>query len=68
MIRSNVPHNAESLTLTNKIEIDLMTCEKKILRKMCGPTYENGYWRIKMNQDIYDKFQSPGTGITMQVR
>jgi hypothetical protein len=27
--------------------------EKKILRKILGPISENGYWRIKMNQEIY---------------
>jgi len=36
-----------------------MTCEEQILRKKCGPTYEIGYWRIKMNQEIYKKFNSP---------
>jgi hypothetical protein len=25
----------------------------KILRKIYGPTYEIGYWRIKMNQEVY---------------
>jgi hypothetical protein len=27
--------------------------EKKILRKILGPISENGYWRIKINQEIY---------------
>jgi hypothetical protein len=39
------------------INIDmLMTWERKILRKMYGPTKENGQWRIKItkykSQDI----------------
>jgi hypothetical protein len=29
------------------------------LRKIHGPTYENGYWRIRMDQDIYNTFKSP---------
>jgi hypothetical protein len=41
------------------MERGLMTWERKILRKIYGPTYENGYWRIKMNQEIYNKFKFP---------
>jgi hypothetical protein len=33
----------------------LMTFERKIMRKMCGPTRtDDDYWRIKTNQDIND--------------
>jgi hypothetical protein len=30
-----------------------MVFERKILRKILGPTYENDFWRIKTNQDLY---------------
>jgi len=30
----------------------LMVLERKILRKIFGPTYENGSWRIKTNQEL----------------
>jgi hypothetical protein len=30
----------------------LMVFERKILRKMFGPTYENGFWRIKTHQEL----------------
>jgi hypothetical protein len=29
-----------------------MVFERKILRKMFGPTYEKGSWRIKTNQEL----------------
>ena len=29
-----------------------MVIERKILRKIFDPTYENGSWRIKTNQDL----------------
>jgi len=29
-----------------------MGFEKKILRKIFGPTYENGSWRIKTNGEL----------------
>jgi hypothetical protein len=43
----------------NKMERVLMMWERKILRKIYGPTYENGCERIKMSQEIYNKFKSP---------
>jgi len=37
--------------MTNK----LMTFERKIMKKIFGPTRTNdGYWRIKTNQEIND--------------
>jgi hypothetical protein len=45
----------------------LMMWERKILRKIYGPTYENGYWRTKMNQEIYNKFKSPNTVTIIKV-
>jgi hypothetical protein len=30
-----------------------MVFERKILRKIFGPTYENGSWRIKTNQELH---------------
>jgi hypothetical protein len=30
----------------------LMVFERKILRKIFGPTYENGSWRLKTNQEL----------------
>ena len=35
-------------TMTNR----LMVSERKMLRKILGPTYENGSWRIKTNQEL----------------
>jgi hypothetical protein len=30
------------------------------------PTHENGSWRIKINQEIYNKFKSPDTIIVIK--
>jgi hypothetical protein len=35
-----------------------MTWERKILRKMYGPTYENTHWRIKINSELESKYKS----------
>ena len=32
---------------------------KELLEKIYGSTYENGSWRTKMNQQIYNKFTFP---------
>ena len=34
----------------------LMTWERKILRKIYGPTEENGQWRIKTNEELRINF------------
>jgi hypothetical protein len=36
----------------------LMTWEGKILRKIYGPTKENGQWRIKTNSELITKYKS----------
>jgi hypothetical protein len=46
----------------------LMKWERKILRKIYGSIYENGYWRIKMNQEIYNKFKSPNIVSVIKIR
>jgi len=35
-----------------------MTWERKILRKIYGPTKENGQWRIKTNAELITKYKS----------
>jgi len=41
----------ETWTLKEIMINRLMVFERKILRKIFGPTYENGSWRIKTNQE-----------------
>jgi hypothetical protein len=37
-----------------------MIFERKITRKICGPTRtDDGYWRIKTNQEINDLLKGP---------
>jgi hypothetical protein len=51
-----VIYGAETWTLTSKIRKILMTWERKILRKMYGPTKEDGQWRIKTNEELRTKY------------
>jgi len=44
-----------------------MTWERKILKKYMSQLYENGYWKIKWNQEIYNKFKSPDIVTVIEV-
>jgi hypothetical protein len=46
----------------------LMTWERKILRKIYGPTYENGHWRIKINSELESKYKSRDIVSVIKVR
>jgi hypothetical protein len=45
-----------------------MMRERKLLRKIYGTTFENGCWRINMDQEIYNKFKSPNILTVVKVR
>jgi len=45
-----------------------MTWERKSLRKIHWPTYENDYWRNKMNLEIYNVFKSPDIVTLIKVK
>ena len=63
----NVPV-AETWTLTSKREKMLMTWERKILRKIYGPTKENGRWRIKTNEELMTKYKTPDIVSIIKIR
>jgi len=42
----------ETWILKETIISRIMVFERNILRKIFGPTYENGSWRIKTNQEL----------------
>jgi len=47
-----VTYTCETWILEEKITNRLMVFERKILRKIFGPTCENGSWKIKANQEL----------------
>jgi len=63
-----VTYGAETWTLTNKTEKMLMTWERKILRKINGPTKENGQWRIKTNSELITKYKSQDIVTVIKIR
>ena len=55
LIRPLVTYASETWVLKESMIKKLMIFERKIMRKIAGPTRsEDGYWRIKTNQEIND--------------
>jgi hypothetical protein len=46
----------------------VMTWERNILRKIYGPTYESGHWRIKINSELESKYKSQDIVSVIKVR
>jgi hypothetical protein len=45
-----------------------MTWERKILRKIYGPTKENGQWAIKTNLELITKYKSQDILTVIKIR
>ena len=52
VIRPAVTYACKTWILRETISDKLMVFGRKILRKIFGPTFENGSWRIKSNQEL----------------
>jgi len=45
-----------------------MTWERKIFRKIYGPTKENGQWRIKTNEELRTKYKPQDIVTIIKIR
>jgi hypothetical protein len=52
LIRPVVSFGAEAWTMTKKEEQALLIFERKIFRRIYGPKYENGEWKIRTNREL----------------
>jgi hypothetical protein len=52
-------YGCESWSLTKNEENKIKTFKRKILRKIYGPTNDNGVWRIRYNQELYGLYNEP---------
>jgi hypothetical protein len=46
----------------------LMTCKRKILRKIYGPKCEQGVWRIRSNLELQTAYKSPDIVTEIKIR
>jgi len=54
-----VLYGCESWILKKTIEEKLSASERKILKKIYDPTFFNGVWRIKYDDDLNSLFKEP---------
>jgi hypothetical protein len=52
-------YGCESWSLTKNEENKTNIFKRKILRKIYGPTNDNGVWRIRYNQELYRLYNEP---------
>jgi hypothetical protein len=57
IIRPAVTHGSETWCLTANEERSIRTWERKLLRKIYGPAYDNGIWRIRTNKELMALYQ-----------
>jgi hypothetical protein len=52
VIRPVVTYGAEAWTLTEKEEQAVLIIERKIFRRIYGPKYGSGEWKIRTNREL----------------
>jgi hypothetical protein len=57
IIRPVVTYGSETWCLTANDERSLRTWERKVLRKIYGPVYDNRIWRIRANNELMVLYQ-----------
>jgi hypothetical protein len=68
VIRPIIVYSSETWTVTGKMASTLMTLEREILRKIYGPKYEQGVWRIRSNLEIQKLYKSLNIVTKIKVR
>jgi hypothetical protein len=61
-----VPYGAEAWTVTKKDEQALLVFERKIFRRIYGPKYENGEWKVRTNRELEE--MSKGENIVKWIK
>lgn len=59
IIRPVLLYGSENWVLSKKTEKCLIVFENKILRKIYGPTFEDGEWRIRHNAELRQLYTDP---------
>lgn len=59
VIRPVVLYGSETWTMTTRDEELIRRWERKVLRRIYGPLFEEGQWRIRSNAEIYVMYNRP---------
>jgi hypothetical protein len=59
LIRPVLLYGCETWAINRYNEEKIVIFERKVLRKIYGPTCENGRWRIRYNNELYQLFGEP---------
>lgn len=59
VIRPVLCYGSETWTMTQDIEERVNRFERKVLRCIIGPTREDGIWRRRYNNELYEVFDDP---------
>jgi hypothetical protein len=52
LIRPVLLYGSETWALTKREENQLLVFERKVLRTICGPRFENGFYRRRYNHEL----------------
>ena len=67
LLRPVLTYGSECWVLSKKDEMSLLVFERKILRKIFGPVQENGVWRIRYNEEVYNIYNEPNIMKTIKI-
>ena len=59
IIRPVVTYGSETWTLTKSAENMLNIWERKVLRRIFGPTKDEKGWRMRTNKEVYELYEDP---------
>ncbi|KAJ4439157.1 hypothetical protein ANN_15114, partial [Periplaneta americana] len=68
IIKPIVVYGSETWTLSERAIKILNAWERKVLRKIFGPTYEQGFWRIKTNAELYELYKDNNIVVDIKLR
>jgi len=68
LIKPILCYGSVTWTLTQMSEQMLNTFERKILRRIYGPTHERGCWRPRWNNELYSLYKEPNIVEDIKIR